>query len=97
MSYKISMGNKEIWYEHACEDIPIIRLWMINWNWKVGKMPCTYTMKIKEGETLMVLGTYVQVKCIFWYMTIWENIVVLVIRRIGSSHFSRNMNDSNLL
>ncbi len=60
-------------------------------------MPYTYTTKIKEGETLMVSGTYVQDKCIFPYMTVWENIVVLVIRRIGSSHFYRNMNDSNIL
>jgi hypothetical protein len=60
-------------------------------------VPCTYTIKFKEGETLMVSGTYEQDKWIFPYMTIWENIIVLVIRRIGSSHFSRLMNDRNLI
>jgi hypothetical protein len=60
-------------------------------------MPCTYTIKFKEGETLMVSSTYVKDKCIFPYMIVWENIIVSMVRRIGNSHFSRKMNDNNLI
>jgi hypothetical protein len=81
------MGSIKICYEHACEDIPNIMLLMINWNWTFKKMPCTYTIKFKEGETLMVLSIYVQDKCIFPHMAFWENIVGLVICIIGSSFF----------
>ncbi len=70
---------------------------MINWNWKFEKMPRTYTIKFKEGETLMVSSTCLQGKCIFPYMTIWQNIIVLVIRRTCTSLFSRKMNDRNLI
>jgi len=44
----------------------------------------------------MVLGTFVQDKCIFPYMIVWQNIIVLVIRTC-TSHFSRKMNDRILI
>jgi hypothetical protein len=60
-------------------------------------MPCTYTIKFLKGETLMVSSTCVQDKCIFPYMTTWQNIIVLGIKITCTSHFSRKMNDRNLI
>jgi hypothetical protein len=91
------MGNLEIWYEHACENTLSIMLKMTNWNWKLKKNALYIHHQIKEGEPLMVSNMCVQKKCISPHIIAWENFVMLVIWRIGSSHFSRKMNDKNLI